>query len=55
VLAKIGALITLIALLFIVFKIIPELFDEISCLIDLPKRKGPVERFFINVVGKKAK
>jgi len=55
VLAKIGALITLIALLFIVFKIIPELFDEISCLIDLPKRKGPVERFFINVLGKKAK
>ena len=46
VLAKIGALITLIALLFIIFKIIPELFDEINCIIDLPKRKGPIESFF---------
>ena len=46
ILAKIGALITLIALLFITFKIIPELFDEINCIIDLPKRKGPIELFF---------
>jgi archaeosortase A (PGF-CTERM-specific) len=46
VLAKAGALITLIVLLFIVFKLIPQLYDEISCLFDLTKRKGPVELLF---------
>lgn len=45
-LAKAGALIVLIVLLFVVFKILPELYDEIACIIDLPKRKGPVENFF---------
>jgi len=52
VLSKIGALLTLIALLFITFKIVPELFDEISCLFDLPKRKGPVEIFFRSLLEK---
>ena len=46
VIAKIGALITLIVLLFILIKIIPEVLDEISCVIDLPKRKGPLEKIF---------
>jgi len=53
VLSKAGALITLIILLFVVFKIIPELYDEIICLIDLPKKKGPVENFFAGLVRKK--
>lgn len=53
VLSKAGSLITLIVLLFIVFKIIPELYDEITCLFDLAKRKGPVEKFFSNFWGKK--
>ena len=44
VIAKVGSLIALIILLLIAFKIIPELYDEIICLVDLPKRKGPVER-----------
>jgi archaeosortase A (PGF-CTERM-specific) len=46
VLAKIGALITLIILLFIVIKILPEIYDEIICLTELPKRNGPVEQYF---------
>jgi len=54
-LSKIGALITLIVLLFVVFKIIPELFDEIICLIDLPKRNGPIEQFFSKYFGRKKK
>ncbi len=55
VLSKIGALITLIALLFLVFRILPELYDEISCIFNLVKRKGPIENFFSNLLGKKAR
>ncbi len=44
VIAKIGALITLIVLLFIVIKILPEILDELYCISDLPKRKGPLEK-----------
>lgn len=40
-----GSLIALILLLFIVIKILPEIFDEIICLTDLYKRKGPFEKF----------
>ncbi|MEF8847828.1 MAG: archaeosortase A [Candidatus Thermoplasmatota archaeon] len=43
VLGKGGSLIALIVLLFIVARFIPEIFDEIYCLMDLPKRKGPLE------------
>jgi archaeosortase A (PGF-CTERM-specific) len=53
VIGKLGSLLALILLLFIVFKITPELFDEIIGIIDLPKRKGPVELFVGRVVGKK--
>lgn len=55
VLSKIGALITLIALLFLVFRILPELYDEITCIFNLVKRKGPIENFFSNLSGKKVK
>ena len=55
VLSKAGALITLIALLFLTFKIIPELYDEIICIFDLPKRKGPIENIFSKILGKSNK
>ena len=45
VLGKAGSLIALIALLFIVIKFVPEVFDEIMCLTDLHKRNGPIEAF----------
>lgn len=53
VIAKAGSLLALILLLFLTFKIIPELFDEIVGIIDLPKRKGPIELFFGRFMGKK--
>jgi archaeosortase A len=53
VIGKLGSLLALIILLFITFKITPELYDEILGIIDLPKRKGPVEVFFGRLGGKK--
>lgn len=53
VIGKTGSLLALIILLFITFKIVPELYDEIIGIIDLPKRKGPVELFFRRLLGKK--
>ena len=44
IISKSGALITLIVLLLIVIKIIPEIFNEIICLTDLYKRYGPLEK-----------
>ena len=51
--SKTGALITLIILLFIVIKIIPEIFDEIICLTDLYKRNGPLEKLAKKIIGRK--
>ncbi|MCD6411939.1 MAG: archaeosortase A [Thermoplasmata archaeon] len=42
---KTGSLIALIILLFLTFKILPELNDQLSCVFDLPKVEGPAERF----------
>jgi archaeosortase A len=53
VIGKVGSLLALIALLFVTFKIVPELYDEIVGIIDLPKRKGPVELFFGRLLGKR--
>ncbi len=53
VIAKAGSLLSLIILLFITFKLIPELYSEIVGIIDLPKRKGPVELLVGRLVGKK--
>jgi archaeosortase A (PGF-CTERM-specific) len=53
VISKLGALITLIILLFIVVKLIPEIFDEIMCLVDLHKRNGPIEKAFKKIFGSK--
>jgi archaeosortase A (PGF-CTERM-specific) len=55
VLSKIGALITLIALLFLVFRLLPELYDEIMYIFNLVKRNGPIENLFSNYLGKKEK
>ena len=44
IIAKAGALLVLIALLFVAFKLIPSLFDELSCIMSLPKRNGPIEQ-----------
>jgi archaeosortase A (PGF-CTERM-specific) len=53
VIGKTGSLLALIVLLFITFKIVPEMYDEIVGIIDLTKRKGPVELFFGRLLGKK--
>jgi len=55
ILGKTGSLIALVVFAFIIFKILPELYDEIVCIIDLPKRKGPVENFFKKLLRKKEK
>ena len=46
VIGKVGSLLALIALLFLTFKIVPELYDEIMDAISLPKRNGPLEHIF---------
>lgn len=53
VIAKIGSLAALIALLFLTFRIIPELYDEIMGIFDLTKRKGPIEQWLRALFGKK--
>jgi len=50
VIGKVGSLVALVALLFLTFRIVPELYDEIMGVVSLPKRKGPLERIF----GRKA-
>ncbi len=47
-----GSLIALVAILFILGKYMPEIFDEIFSLIDLPKRNGPIENW-IKKIGKR--
>ena len=53
VIAKTGSLIAMIILLFIVIKIIPEIFNEIICLTDLYKRNGPLEKGIKNIFRRK--
>lgn len=53
VIGKIGSLVALIVLLFITFKLLPELYDVIMGVIDLPKRNGPVEQVFHKILGTK--
>ena len=55
ILGKAGSLIALVVFAFIIFKINPELYDEIICIIDLPKRNGPVEKWFGKILRKKEK
>jgi archaeosortase A len=51
--AKTLSLIALIILLYFIIKILPEVFDELSCLIDMVKRKGPIENFVRKIVRRK--
>lgn len=53
IIGKGGSLIALVILVFIVIKIIPEVFDEIICLTELHKRDGPLEQSFKNIWRKK--
>lgn len=53
IIGKGGSLIALVILLFIVIKILPELLDEIICLTDLYKRKGPIEKFVSKYIWRK--
>jgi archaeosortase A (PGF-CTERM-specific) len=46
VIGKVGSLAALVALLFLTFRIVPELYDAIMGVVSLPKRKGPLERIF---------
>jgi archaeosortase A (PGF-CTERM-specific) len=52
-LSKTGSLLTLVVLLFIISKIIPEILDEIISLTDLYKRNGPLEKFTKKFIGRK--
>ena len=45
VIGKIGSLLALIILAFFAFNILPELYDNIMGLVDLHKRKGPLETY----------
>ncbi|MFE3845987.1 archaeosortase A [Thermoplasmatota archaeon] len=53
IIGKGGSLIALIILLVIVVKIVPEVFNEIISLTDLPKREGPIEKQFKKLLGVK--
>ena len=53
IIGKGGSLLALVILLFIVIKIVPEVFDEIIDLMDLPKRNGPLENFIKKTVWRK--
>ncbi len=53
ILGKGGSLLALIVLLFVVIKVIPEVFDEILALTDLSKRNGPLEKWMKKIIGRK--
>lgn len=53
IIGKGGSLIALIILLFIVIKVIPEVFDEILSFADLYKGDGPLEQSFRRIWRKK--
>ena len=53
VISKAGSLAALIILLLLVVKIIPEVLNEILCLVDLHKRNGPIEKSIKSVFGRK--
>jgi archaeosortase A (PGF-CTERM-specific) len=55
IIGKGGSLIALIILLFIVIKIVPEVFDEIINLTELHKRNGPIEKIIKKYIGVKIK
>ena len=55
IIAKAGSLLALIALLFITFRLTPQLYDEILNLLNLRNHDGPVERTLRPLLGGKDK
>lgn len=53
VIGKGGSLVALIIIAFIVFQILPELYDSIIGLLDLKERRGPLETWFAEHFGKR--
>jgi len=53
VVGKAGSLLALIVLAYIAFDILPELYDNIASLFELPNRRGPVERFFRDILERR--
>jgi archaeosortase A (PGF-CTERM-specific) len=53
IIGKGGSLIALFLLLFLLIKIVPEVFDQIIGLTDLPKRYGPIEKLMKKNWGEK--
>ena len=53
VIGKLASLVALILLLLLTFRIVPEMYDEILGIVNLTKRQGPVELFFVRLLGKK--
>jgi archaeosortase A (PGF-CTERM-specific) len=55
VIGKGGSLVALIIIAFIVFQILPELYDSIIGLLDLKERRGPLETWFGAKFGRRGK
>ena len=53
IIGKGGSLLALVVLLFVVIKVVPEIFDEILALSDLSKRNGPLEKGIKRIIGRK--
>lgn len=53
VIGKGGSLVAMIIIAFIVFQILPELYDSIIGLLDLKERRGPLESWFAQRWGRR--
>jgi archaeosortase A len=53
VIGKGGSLVALVIIAFMVFQILPELYDSIIGLLDLKGRRGPLERWFGPIFGRR--
>ncbi|HEX9816450.1 MAG TPA: archaeosortase A, partial [Candidatus Thermoplasmatota archaeon] len=53
VIGKGGSLVALVVIAFIVFQILPELYDSIIGLLDLKQRKGPLEQWLGDKFGRR--
>lgn len=53
IIGKGGSLVALVVIAFMVFQILPELYDSIVGLLDLKARRGPLERWFGQGTGRR--
>jgi len=53
VIGKSGSLLALIILVYLLFKYIPEIYERLMCVFDLPKRKGPLEKIILRYMSTK--